>query len=108
MQPNAFVRSKVSARKSSFLVMQTDECPLFTSRHAQHSAVWTVPGFSIPKLCLACATERLEDKGQLSLHHKTVLGELLALAGASNSALLKVLTSDKRVLDHLSCVVLGE
>lgn len=88
--------------------MQNDACPLFTPRHANHSAVWTVPGFSIPRFCLACATERLEDKGQISLHHKRVLGELQALLAAGNSTFLQALSSDKRVLEHLSFVVFGE
>ena len=45
-----------------------EQCPLFKARHAHHSAVWTVPGFSVPQLCVACATERLESKGELAVH----------------------------------------
>ena len=86
-----------------------EECPLFTSRHAHHSAVWTIPGFSVPKLCIACATERLEDKGELSVHLKKVLGELRALLGASGStsSLLNTLSSDKRIIEHLCSLLFG-
>ena len=38
--------------------MATTDFPLYTARHSQHSAVWTVPGFSIHRFCIACAKER--------------------------------------------------
>ena len=44
--------------------------PLYTARHSQHSAVWTVPGFSMQRFCIACATERLENADELGVHVK--------------------------------------
>ena len=77
-------------------------CPLFTENHGQHSSVWSVPGFSLPVLCVACLVERLERKGELSVHMKKVLGEVQGLlAEGSQSRLLSVLKSDKRVLEKL-------
>ena len=42
--------------------------PIYTDRHSQHSAVWTIPGVTIPTLCIACATERLENEHELVVH----------------------------------------
>ena len=100
-------RTKKMIRVSN-MQSASEECPLFTTRHAHHSALWTIPGFSMPKFCLACAVERLEDRAGVSLHHKRVLGELRALLAASNDALLHVLTSDERVLEHFLTTVFGK
>lgn len=84
------------------MVMEATSCPLYTEHHAQHSAVWSVPGFSLPTLCIACIIERLEKKGELSLHTRKVLSEVQALlAEGSQSKLFVVLKSDKRVLERL-------
>lgn len=87
-----------------------EECPLFTSRHAHHSSAWTISGFSVPKLCIACTIERLENRGELSVHLKKVLGEFRGLLGASSgssSSLLDTLSSDRRVLEHLCNLLFG-
>lgn len=85
-----------------------EECPLFTSRHAHHSSAWTISGFSVPKLCIACTMERLENRGELSVHLKKVLGEFRGLLGASgSSSLLDTLSSDRRVLEHLCNLLFG-
>ena len=89
---------------------------MFTARHSHHSAVWSVSGYSFPKLCIACATERLENisKGELSVHIKKILGEFQALLGANahayngDAGLLTVLSSDKRVLEHLCGLLFGK
>ena len=88
-----------------------EECPLFTSRHAHHSSAWTISGFSVPKLCIACTIERLENRGELSVHLKKVLGEFRGLLGASSgssSSLLDTLSSDRRVLEHLCNLLFGK
>ena len=84
-----------------------DQCPLFTSRHIHHSGVWILQGYSVPKFCLACATEQLEDRSQVSLYYQRILEEFQALLTAKNKSLLNLLSSDKRVLDHFSIVVHG-
>lgn len=89
------------------------ECPLFTARHAHHSAVWCIEGFSLPKLCVACATERLEAKDELQVHVKKVLSEFQALLSVFDEGerggcrLCGVLTRDRRVLDHLCRLLFG-
>ena len=90
-----------------------EECPLFTARHVHHSAVWMVAGVSVPRLCIACATERLENKSELSVHIKKVLGEFRALLGSgtdnnSRSSFLQTLSSDKRVVEHLCGLLFGQ
>lgn len=85
-----------------------EECPLFTSRHAHHSSAWTISGFSVPKLCIACTMERLENRGELSVHLRKVLGEFRGLLGASgSSSLLDTLSLDRRVLEHLCNLLFG-
>ena len=86
---------------------QAMQCPLFTERHAHHSSVWTIPGFSMPQLCLACATERLEDRSGVPLHCRRVLSEFQALLTTNCNSLVCAFSSDKRVLDHFSSVVFG-
>ena len=88
------------------------DCPLFTSRHAHHSAVWCIDGFSLPKLCVACAIERLETKDELQVHVKKVLSEFQALLRVSDSngsgcRLCVVLTRERRVLEHLCGLLFG-
>ena len=46
--------------------------------------MWCIEGFSLPKLCVACATERLETKDELQIHVKKVLSEFQALLSASS------------------------
>jgi hypothetical protein len=82
--------------------MEELSCPLFTELHPQHSAVWSVAGFSLPTLCVACVIERLEKKGDLRLHTRKILSEIQALlTEGSQAELLAVLKSDKRVLERL-------
>ena len=91
--------------------------PLFTPRHSHHSAVWCIAGYSIPKLCIACATERLENysKGELNIHIKKILGEFQALLDSCTHArnpteptLLSVVSSDQRVVEHICGLLFGE
>ena len=90
------------------MAAQKTQCPLFTQRHIHHSPVWMLKGFSVPSLCLACATERLEDRIELALHHRRVLGELQALLAAKDGSIIHMLSSDRRVLDHFSTTVFGK
>ena len=89
-----------------------EDCPLFTPRHGHHSAVWCIEGFSLPKFCVACATERLEGKEELGVHVKKVLSEFRALLSVvgdgGRSRLCEVLCGDKRVLEHLCGLLFGE
>ena len=84
--------------------------PLYTARHSQHSAVWTVPGFSIHRFCIACATERLENADELGVHVKKVLKEFQTLLSATNEkgAFVKTITSNARIIEHLSNVLFGQ
>lgn len=76
--------------------------PLFTEQHAKHNTVWSVPGFTLPTLCIACVIERLDKKEELTLHIRKILNELRALlTEGSQSKALIVLKSDKRVLERL-------
>ena len=88
------------------------ESPLYTLRHVHHSAVWCIDGFSLPKLCVACATERLEDKGELGVHLRKILSEFQALLSVArdggSSKLTEVLNRDQRVLEHFSGLLYGE
>ena len=89
--------------------MEGQGCPLFTELHPKHNSVWSVPGFTLPTLCIACVIERLEKK-ELSLHTRKVLSELRALLGAGEgkqSDILRVLKSDKRVLESLCGQLIG-
>lgn len=82
---------------------------MFTELHSQHSTVWSVPGFSLPTLCVACVIERLEKKGELRLHTRKVLSEVQALLTEGTQAkLLAVLKSDKRVLERFCGHLFGE
>ena len=84
--------------------------PLYTARHSQHSAVWTVPGFSMQRFCIACATERLENADELGVHVKKVLNEFQTLLSATNEkgAFVKTITSNARIIEHLSNVLFGQ
>ena len=86
-----------------------EECPLFTSRHAHHSSAWTISGFSVPKLCIACTMERLENRGELSVHLKKVLGEFPWPAGSQQQQQqpLRHTLIDRRVLEHLCNLLFG-
>ena len=87
------------------------ESPLLTSRHVHHSAVWCIDGFSLPKLCIACATERLEDKRELGVHLRKILSEFQALLSVSRDGgsckLSEVLNRDQRVMEHLCGLLYG-
>ncbi len=93
---------------------ETNTCPMFTVRHTRHSAVWSVTGYSFPKLCIACAIERLENhsKGELSIHIKKILGEFHALlsssAHACSPSFFSVLSTDSRLVEHLCGLLFGE
>ena len=86
------------------------ETSFFTSKHQQHSAVWTVPGLSLPSFCLACAVERLENRNELSVRLQAILGELNALLRqppSNSGSLFQLLSSDRKVLDHFCAVLIG-
>ena len=84
-------------------------CPLFTEQHPKHSSVWSVPGISLPTVCIVCVIERLGMRGELSLHTRKVLSELQALLTEGNkSKHLAVLKSDSRVFEQLCGYLLGE
>ena len=61
-------------------------------------------------MCVACTTERLEDKGE---HVKKVLSEFQALLSVAvndsgTCRLSDVLNGDKRVLEHLCGLLFGK
>lgn len=88
--------------------MELVHCPLFTELHAQHNPVWSVPGYTLPALCIACVIERLDSKVELTLHTRKVLTELRALLMEGNqSRLLAMLKSDRRVLERLCSSLFG-
>ena len=76
-------------------------CPLFTERHSRHSSAWCISGFTLPVFCIACVTERLEDKGELCVNLKKILSEIKALLSPGKCELLTVLNSDRRVFEKL-------
>lgn len=99
---------RVLWRELELVELMANDCPLFTEQHAQHDRVWSVPGFTLPILCIACVIERLERKDELSLHTRKVLSELRALLVEANSSkLLTVLVSDRRVLERLCGQLFG-
>lgn len=84
---------------------------LSTERHRNHNAVWTVQGFCIPQLCIACATERLEDSRELAVHRKMILNEFIAqFHSKDRSEFVKLLVADGagKIMEHLSNIVLGK
>ena len=82
--------------------------PLFTEQHGKHSSVWIISGFTLPVFCVACVTERLEDKRELNLHFKKILSELKALMSPGKGCeILVVLKSDKRVFERLCGCLFG-
>ena len=90
--------------------MATTDFPLYTARHSQHSAVWTVPGFSIHRFYIACATERLESADELGVHVKKVLNEFQALLSATNEkgTFVKTITSNTKITEHLRACSVSE
>ena len=81
--------------------------PLQTAQHALHSAMWIVPGFAFPKLCIACALTRLGEPGGLALTRKKVLREFAALLGSARHPGYAIFKEDLRVQQHLASTVLG-
>ena len=82
--------------------------PFLTAKHAHHSAVWTIKGFSIDQLCVACSVEHLEDGQILDIQVKRILGELLGLLKSGDKSLYQVISADKRVQEHLINVIFGK
>ncbi len=64
----------------------------------------------MPRVCIACAIERLESSSELFVHVRKVLGEFRALLGAGEDSrsFVQMLSSDKRVLEHLCYLLFGE
>ncbi len=83
---------------------------MFTSLHGQHSVAWTIPGFTLPTVCIACMMERLENKRELTTRISKILTELKTLLGEGRgkSKLMEVLESDKRVLERMCGHLFGE
>eukprot|EP00731_Ephydatia_muelleri_P029221 Em0020g865a len=79
--------------------------PFLTAKHAHHSAVWTIKGFSIDQICVACTVEHIENGQALGIHVKRVLGELLALLRSGDKSLYQVISTDKRVQEHLLNII---
>lgn len=82
--------------------------PFLTAKHAHHSAVWTIKGFSIDQICVACSVEHIEDGQALGIQVKRVLGELLALLRSGDKSLYQVISADKRVQEHLLNIIFGK
>ena len=82
--------------------------PFLTAKHAHHSAIWTIKGFSVDQICVACSVEHLEDGQVLGVQVKRILGELLALLRSGDKSLYQVISAEKRVQEHLLNVVYGK
>ena len=81
--------------------------PMQTPQHALHSAMWIVPGFAFPELCLACALTRLGEPEGLALLRKKVLREFAALLGSATHPGHAIFKEDLRVQHHLATTALG-
>lgn len=85
-----------------------EDVALLTQQHTNHDKCWVVPGYSLPKLCIACAIFRLEKKGETEVCCKKILDELEAILCSGNGQAFTTLRSDSRVLQHLANILFGE
>lgn len=85
-----------------------EDVALVTQQHVKHDKCWTVPGYSLPKLCIACVIFRLEKKGDTDICCKKILDELLTILSSGNGQAFNALRSDSRVLQHLANILFGE
>ena len=83
---------------------------LFTDRHTQHGTEWTFVGVTIPKLCILCVIERLENKQELQLmvFVRKILDEFVALLNSRDTGLLNALSSSRIVMDHFCSSLIGK
>lgn len=84
---------------------------LCTERHIHHNRFWTVNGFTLPTFCIACATERLENRqNELTVKISLILDEFSTQTGknGADSPLLKVIASDWKIIDHITTVLISE
>ena len=85
-----------------------EEVALVTQQHVNHDKCWTVPGYCLPRLCIACAIFRLEKKGETDICCKKILDELLTILSSGSGQAFTALRSDSRVLKHLANILFGE
>ena len=85
-----------------------EEIALITQQHVNHDKRWIVPGYCLPKLCIACVIFRLEKKAETDICCKKILDELLAILSSGNGQAFSTLRSDSRVLQHLANILFGE
>ena len=85
-----------------------EDIPLVTQQHVKHDKCWTVPAYSLPKMCIACVIFRLEKKGETDICCKKILEELLAILSSGSGQAFITLSSDSRVLQHLANILFGE
>ncbi len=86
--------------------MAATNFPLFTERHGGHSSAWCISGFTLPAFCIACASERLDNKREISVNLKKILSESKALLSRGNE-LFTVLKSDRRVFEKFCSNLYG-
>ena len=80
---------------------------LFKDRHTQHGTEWTFAGVTIPKLCILCVIERLENK-QEQVFVQKILVEFVALLNSRDTGLLNALSSSRIVMDRFCSSLLGK
>lgn len=89
--------------------MADSSCSIYTERHFQHSTIWTVTGVTLPSLCIACAIEILEDKQhQLSVRICAILNEFSQSIKKQSTPLVKMITSDWKITEHICSVLIGK
>ena len=84
-----------------------EDIALVTQQHVHHDKKWTVAGYSLPKLCIACVISRLEREDEGEICCKKILEELSAVLTSGNGPAFTALQSDSRVLQHLANVLFG-
>ena len=86
---------------------------VFTQNHSQqHGIEWTFEGRTIPSLCLLCAFENLDDRGQqghlLSVFVKKILNELIELFNRRDAKLVGLVADVHwRLWEHFCRVLIG-
>jgi len=85
-----------------------EDVTLATQQHVHHDKKWTVAGYSLPKLCIACVILRLERKDESEICCKKILDEISAVLSGGNGPAFNVIQSDSRVLQHLADILFGK
>ena len=87
--------------------MADPSLPLRSDQHAQHSAMWIVPGFAFPKFCIACAITRLCQPEEVSFLKRKILTEFTAVFASEKGQAFAIFKEDPRVQHRLAFAALG-